>query len=560
MAEAYAATTHQAPEAAAGPRSTSELRSARVTACLVAAVLVLVLGVAAILTTRMTGLVAALWGAGGVAVAGWLRGPRSTEFDAAYALFITVAFATANVLVGNSLTQTAMFTVANMLEVATAVFLARRVAPQGFDLSSLNGLARYLLAVPLVSPLPGALLAGAGLAAAGLGEFRHSVETWWFGHALGLAVVGTVGLSVTSERLQEWRRPRRLLEAAAILLGMAVVTAVAFLQSKFAIGFLITPMLLLAAVRLRLFGAASAILIVALGAIAGVMLETGPVVLGAFSMVETKLRVTQLYVLLGCVPILLVAALLDERDRLAAAAQAGQLRAEAASAAKSRLLANVSHEIKSPVAGVIGIGELWASGQLGPVSPTQAEMSEMLVRTARQVEALANDLLDVARAEAGRVAVTLRSVDLDGLAEDVRRAVAVRPESAGLRFVVEPAQDRLVALADSVRLSQVVTNLATNAVKYGRSGGVVIFRLSRPDAETARIEVIDRGPGISLEKQTELFEPFNRLGMEKSEIEGHGIGLALARRLAELQGGRIGFESRPGDGARFWVDLPAAQA
>ena len=207
MAEAYATPT-PAPAAPLNAGSMSELRSARVAACLLAAVLVLVLSVAAILTTRSTGLIAALWGAGGVAVAGWLRGPRSAQFDAAYALFIAVAFATANVLVGNTVAQTAMFTAGNMLEVTVAVLLARKIAPQGFDLSSLGGLARFLLAVPLAAPLPAAVFVGACIAAGGYGEFRNTVETWWFGHALGLAVVGSVGLAATTDRLSEWRRPR----------------------------------------------------------------------------------------------------------------------------------------------------------------------------------------------------------------------------------------------------------------------------------------------------------------------------------------------------------------
>lgn len=265
----------------------------------------------------------------------------------------------------------------------------------------------------------------------------------------------------------------------------------------------------------------------------------------------------QLLVLFGYMPVLLVAALLEERDRLAERARAGQLRAERASEAKSRLLANVAHEIKSPVGGIIGIGELWKSGQLGPVSETQAEMAGMLVKTARQVEALSHDLLDVARAESGAVKLDLRPTDVPGILEDVRRSMALRSDAARLKLEVLCEGDGLVALADSQRLVQVIGNLASNAVKYGASGGSVIFR-ARRIFDGVRIEVIDRGPGLTPEKQAQLFEPFNRLGLERSTVEGHGIGLALAKRLTELQGGTIGVSSTPGEGATFWVELPTA--
>jgi signal transduction histidine kinase len=184
-------------------------------------------------------------------------------------------------------------------------------------------------------------------------------------------------------------------------------------------------------------------------------------------------------------------------------------------------------------------------------------MAEMLVKTARQVEALAHDLLDVARAESGAVKVELRPTDVPGVLEDVKRAVALRPESEGVRLEVVSEGDGLVALADSQRLTQVISNLASNAVKYGGAGGVVIFRASKI-YDGVRIEVSDRGPGLSPEKQAQLFEPFNRLGLERSTVEGHGIGLALAKRLVELQGGSIGVTSTPGEGAVFWVEMPAA--
>jgi signal transduction histidine kinase len=302
-------------------------------------------------------------------------------------------------------------------------------------------------------------------------------------------------------------------------------------------------------------GVTVGLMIISLLAVGGSMQGLGPYALVLEGGDRTLMA--ELLVLFGYLPIMLVAALLEERDRFAERAHLGQVRAEKASAAKSRLLANVAHEIKSPVGGVIGIGELWKGGQLGPVSSSQAEMADMLVRTARQVEALALDLLDLAQAESGAVKVELRPTDVTGVLEDVGRATALRPDAKDIQLDVVSESDGLVALADSQRLTQIVANLASNAVKYGGSGGVVVLRASRI-RDQVRIEVIDRGRGLSVEKQTQLFEPFNRLGLERSTVEGHGIGLALAKRLVELQGGSIGVTSTLGQGATFWVELPAA--
>src|SRR5690606_38405773 len=159
----------------------------------------------------------------------------------------------------------------------------------------------------------------------------------------------------------------------------------------------VLPLLILIAVRFRVLGTAAAILVIAVLAIGGAMSGSGPYA-GDIDGADRAL-LAQLLVLFGYLPILLVAALLEERDRLSERARMGQIRAEKASEAKSRLLANVAHEIKSPIGGVIGIGDLWVAGQLGPTTPTQVEMGELMVKTARQVETLAHDLLDVARAE-----------------------------------------------------------------------------------------------------------------------------------------------------------------
>ena len=518
------------------------------------AMAVMVLVVLALTFARSTGVVAALWGAGGLAVAVWLRTARGPLYDLSFGALVAMGVAAGNLLAGNSTELTVMFTVANMLDIYVPVLLARRFAPT-LNLASVEGACRFLLSAAVIGPLPAALFAGLMLWWMQGASFLDVAQTWWFGHALGVAVLSSFGLALTKRELVRLRAPARAAEAVVLLGLLTALCFAVFSQQRMPIGFVTMPLLLLIAVRLRMLGVTAALLIISVLAIGGSMRGFGPYGL-AFEGPD-RAMMAQLLILFGYLPIMLVAALLEERDRLSDRAKAGQIRAERASEAKSRLLANVAHEIKSPVGGVIGIGELWKTGQLGPVTATQSEMAEMLVKTARQVEALAHDLLDVARAESGAVKVELRPTDVPGVLEDVKRAVALRPESEGVRLEVISQGDGLIALADSQRLTQVISNLASNAVKYGGAGGVVTFRASKV-YDGVRIEVRDRGPGLSPEKQAQLFEPFNRLGLERSTVEGHGIGLALAKRLVELQGGSIGVTSTPGEGAVFWVEMPAA--
>ncbi len=114
-------------------------------------------------------------------------------------------------------------------------------------------------------------------------------------------------------------------------------------------------------------------------------------------------------------------------------------------------------------------------------------------------------------------------------------------------------------LADRGRLQQVLINLLFNAVKYNRPGGEIHVRAWRLHQDWTRIEVADTGVGIPAGRQGEMFQRFNRLGAERSGVEGTGIGLAIARELTEAMGGRMGFESTEGRGSRFWLDLPVAR-
>nr|WP_314436624.1 ATP-binding protein [uncultured Brevundimonas sp.] len=514
---------------------------------------VAILVVASILFTRSSGMVAGLWGAGGVAIAIWLRNSHSRKEDAAFLAVLTVSILVGEILAGNAPGYSVLFTFANVLEITLGVILSRRIAP-GQNMSSVTMTGRFVFAAALIAPIPAGLFISGMIALTGQGEFLESFQIWWFGHAMGIAILGCFGLALTRASVARLMRPLRLVEFGVLMLAIGLVYT-AIYDGRLTFSFVLLPLLMLAAARLGVIGAVSGLLIVAVLAVGSAMRGSGPLLSDA--PVPDQVMAAQLLVLIGYAPMILLASLLEDRNRLAAHARIGQARAERSSEAKSRLLANVAHEIKSPVAGIIGIGELWKDGRLGEVTPQQAEMAEMLVRTARQVEALAHDLLDVARAEAGAIKVDARPTDVAGLLEDTRRAALLRPEAQGLTIDVEVEGDGLTVLADSQRLAQVIDNLMSNALKYGASGGRIILRAARA-GDCVRIEVADFGPGLSLEKQAQLFEPFNRLGLERSSIEGHGVGLALAKRLVELQQGAIGVESALGQGAVFWVQMPKA--
>ena len=520
------------------------------------AVILAFLVVLAVTTSRSAGLVAALWAAGGVAVTAWLRAGKGKAYDAAYAALIATGFAGGNLLAGNSPDLAFMFTIGNMIEVVLAVVLIRRYLPD-LNIATVPGAAKFLILAAVIPPLPAALFASGMLYLMNGQDFLSTLQTWWFGHALGIAVFAPFGLAVTKRHFARLARPWHVVEAVVLLGALAALVTVLFTQVVAPIQFIIMPLLLVIAVRLRIVGVTAAILITAVISISATLHGQGPMTALTAADLTERVMLAQLFTAATGLPMLLVAAMLEERDLFAARAAADKQRAEKASAGKSRLLANVAHEIKSPIGGVIGIGDLWSSGQLGPVTPTQGEMAAMLVKTARQIETLTHDLLDVARAESGAVQMDLRPVDVAGVVEDVRRTVALQKDAEGLTLTAERGDEDLVALADSIRLSQVVGNLVTNAVKYGASGKVVTLRTRRV-GRNIRVEVIDRGPGLSPDKQAQLFEPFNRLGLERSTIEGHGIGLTLAKRLTELQNGEIGVISAPGEGATFWIELPAA--
>jgi PAS domain S-box-containing protein len=231
--------------------------------------------------------------------------------------------------------------------------------------------------------------------------------------------------------------------------------------------------------------------------------------------------------------------------------------AESASAAKSDFLSSMSHELRTPLNSILGFAQLLENDRKRPLDDRQLERLRHVMRGGEHLLRLIDDVLDLSRIEAGRLTISLEPVSIASVLEAV--VDTLRPMADRARIAVaalEPGAAVPPVTADRTRLLQILMNFGSNAVKYGRPGGRVVFALEPRDPSCVRITVVDDGIGIPAEMQAKVFEPFQRAGQETGPIEGTGIGLTISKRLAELMHGRIGFSSEPARGSQFWIELP----
>jgi signal transduction histidine kinase len=230
--------------------------------------------------------------------------------------------------------------------------------------------------------------------------------------------------------------------------------------------------------------------------------------------------------------------------------------ASQASEIKSRFLASVSHEFRTPLNGIIGFSELLHDAVIGPVNDDQQSCLGDILSCSRHLLTLINQVLDLTKIESGKMDFQYEEVHLESIAREVMEGV--KGIAAGKRIVLRLESNGLVGAvqADAARLRQVLFNYLSNALKCTLERGSVVVRITPEGPAGYRLEVQDTGVGIQPEDIPRLFTEFGQLGATGKAKSGTGLGLAITRRIVEAQGGRVGVDSTPGVGSRFWAVLP----
>lgn len=245
----------------------------------------------------------------------------------------------------------------------------------------------------------------------------------------------------------------------------------------------------------------------------------------------------------------------DLMEQQAAKLAAARETAEKANQSKSRFLANISHELRTPMNGILGASEL-----LAPLAstPEQTTYIELINRSSHTLLTLLNDLLDLSKIEAGKMELETVSFDIRRLVDHVQHLLEIRASSKGLAFHTQVSKGIAShVLGDEIRIQQILLNLAGNAIKFTPEGSVSLTISLTSSNRQLRFEVRDTGIGIPAEKQKLLFNRFQQMESSTTrQYGGTGLGLSICKQLVQLMQGEIGIHSTAGEGSCFWFEIP----
>ena len=228
--------------------------------------------------------------------------------------------------------------------------------------------------------------------------------------------------------------------------------------------------------------------------------------------------------------------------------------AEKANVSKSKFLSRMSHELRTPMNAILGFSQLL---EIDGLNEKQNSYNDEILLAGEHLLAMISDVLDLSRIEDGGFFVSISTIPLSKIVEE---SISLVRHKLGFRNItihnLIPDNDDTLLLVDKTRIKEVLVNLLTNAVKYNTDNGLISIGYKPIDKNHISIYVSDTGKGLSKEEQAHIFEPFNRLGAEHTDIEGVGIGLTISKKLMEIMSGAIRIESEKGSGSTFYIDCP----
>ena len=373
--------------------------------------------------------------------------------------------------------------------------------------------------------------------------FPQTWAVWWTGDAMGVLLVAPFLLCFLPSPARPPLSWHRRAELALLLAAVAVVTFVVF-QNQLRLEYLVFPLIMLAALRFRLRGAAPAALIASGVAVWAAVKGTGPFATESLLQKMVTLQVFNIFVALAS---FVLASYVETRD----AAQ----RARVASETKSEFLRVAAHELRGPLSVLAGYLSILAGGDLGTPPPRWSGPLDILMRKTEELNDVMDQLLEVARLDGDVMAPARRVLDLRDVAAEAVERARPRASLAHGEVTLEEPPRPVQVMGDAAQLGRVLDNLINNALAYtDRPPQVKVS--AGIDGSQAVVRVDDHGIGIAADMHDKVFEPFHR-GDQHDHTPGSGLGLYISRELARAHGGTLALErSEPGAGSTFRLTLP----